>query len=235
MKRIIAVLVVVMSLWSVAGTSAQDFPSGTVTVDGFGQVFGAPDLAFVQLGVQSNNEDVLTAFNDTTESIQRVIAALTELGIDRADIQTTGLSLYQDIPYDPSSGAPSETPIYHAQNSVNVTVRDVSMVAAVIEAGVEAGANTINGLSFGFADRSTLEQQAREAAVSDAQARAEQLASLLEVNLGKASIIVETVNNTPPIIYNRTFDMLESAPSPVQEGQLTVSVQVRVTFDITAE
>ena len=234
MKRIIAVLVVAISLLTVAGVSAQDFPPSTVTVDGFGQVFGAPDLAFVQLGVQSNSEDVLVTFNDTTDSIQRVIAALTELGIDRADIQTTGLSLYQDIPYDPSTGAPTETPIYHAQNSLNVTVRDVSMVGTVIETGVGAGANTINGLSFGIADRSALEQQAREAAVSDARARAEQLASLLEVNLGSASIIVETVDNTSPIAFDRAYAVAQPAPSPVQEGQLTVSVQVRVTFAITA-
>lgn len=234
MKRMIVILVVAMSLLAVAGVNAQDYPPSTITVDGLGQVYGAPDVAYVQLGVQSSSTDVLTAFNDANDTIQKVITALTGMGIDRADIQTTGLSLYQDNPYNPNTNTPAEKPTYHAQNSLNVTVRDVSTVGEVINAGVGAGANSINGVSFGMSDQSALEQQAREAAVNDARTRAEQLASLLNVKLGVASTIVETANSTPPIVMNKAFATAQAAPSPVQEGQLAVSVQVRVTFTIAA-
>ncbi|MBZ0301422.1 MAG: SIMPL domain-containing protein [Anaerolineae bacterium] len=211
--------------------AAQDYPPGTLTVEGYGQAFGAPDIALVQLGVQTSSSDVLEAYNTANDAVQNVIAALTDAGIDLKDIQTTGLYLYQDTPYNPQTGEPSTAPIYRVTNSLNVTVRDVAQVGDVINTGVQAGANNINGLTFNIADPAALEEQAREVAVADARARAEQLAGLMGVQLGEATIIVETPNAQPPMLYDRAQSAMGGGAA-VQEGQLQVSVLVRVTFNI---
>ena len=233
MKRILGIIVVaMMSLLAIGAAGAQDFPAGTLTVDGSGQAAGAPDIAFVQLGVQTSDADVTVAYNAANETIQAVIDALVEWGIDRADIQTMGLSLYQDTPFDPATGMPGEDSIYRANNSVNVTVRDIARVGEVINTGVEAGANNINGLIFGLSDPSALEQEAREAAVADARARAEQLATLMGVELGSPTIIVESNAFQPPRPFGGGNFAMAQSDNAIEEGQLSVSVQVRVTFDI---
>jgi uncharacterized protein YggE len=233
LQRVVILAVVIGLLAAFAGAAgAQDYPPGTLTVDGFGQAFGAPDVAIVQLGVQNSSTDVLEAYNSTNTAVESLIAALIDAGIAEADIQTTGLYMYQDTPYNPTTGEPSNEPIYRVQNSLNVTVRDVQQVGAVINAGVAAGANNIGGITFSIADPAALEQDARSVAIDDARARAEQLASLMGVTLGNPTIIVETNNGGGPILYDRAQSAMGGGGAPVQEGQLSVAVQVRVTFSI---
>ena len=232
MKRTgIFVIALLISLLAVGAASAQEYPPNTITVDGLGQASGAPDVAFVQLGVQTSDNDVITAFNAANETIQQVVNALVDMGIERADIQTTGLSLYQDMPFDPATGRPSEDTIYRAHNSVNVTVRDVSSVGEVINTGVEAGANTINGVSFGIADPSALEQTAREDAFANARERAEQLAELMGVELGDVNMVVESNDYAQPFMFDRANFAMGAGGNAIEEGQLSVNVRVRVTFN----
>jgi hypothetical protein len=231
--RVLTVAVMIGLLAAFVGAAgAQDYPPGTLTVDGFGQAFGAPDVAIVQLGVQNSSTDVLEAYNSTNAAVESLIAALMDAGIAEADIQTTGLYMYQDTPYNPTTGEPSNEPIYRVQNSLNVTVRDVQQVGAVINAGVSAGANNIGGITFSIADPAELAQEARSAAIDDARQRAEQLAGLIGVTLGDPTIIVETNDAGAPIFYDRVQAAMGGGGAPVQEGQLSVSVQVRVTFNI---
>lgn len=213
--------------------SAQNMPENSITVDGFGQAFGSPDVAYLQLGVQVMDTDVTAAFNQANEKMTAVIGALTEQGIDPKDIQTTGLYMYPDSGYDPQTGAPTDKVTYRVGNSVDVTIRDVSKVGEIISAGVNAGANNINSLNFGIADPAALESQARAAAVADAKDRATQLAEAFDVPLGDPITIVESLNaSTPPIFYERAQAMDSVGNTPVQQGQLNVNVQVTVTFSI---
>lgn len=232
LQRIVIVVMIGLLAAFAGAAGAQDYPPGSLTVDGYGQAFGAPDVAIVQLGVQNSSTDVLQAYNSTNSVVESLIAALIDAGIAEADIQTTGLYMYQDTPYNPQTGEPSNEPIYRVQNSLNVTVRDVQQVGAVINAGVAAGANNIGGITFSIADPAELEQEARAVAIDNARQRAEQLASLMGVTLGDPTIIVEANDGSSPIFYDRIQSAMGGGGAPVQEGQLSVAVRVRVTFNI---
>lgn len=230
-RAAVLVLVVGLLIAGVGAAGAQEYPHNTLTVDGFGQAFGAPDVALVQLGVQTSSSNVSEAYNNANTAIQNVIDALVAIGIEERDIQTTGLYLYQDTPFNPQTGEPSETPIYRVTNSLTVTVRDVSRAGEVINTGVEAGANNIGGLTFSIDDTAALEQEARAAAIEDARVRAEQLANLMGVELGAPTIIVENPGQ-PGVVFDRAAAFgLGGAGAAVEEGQLQVNVQVRVTFN----
>ncbi|MAS37094.1 MAG: hypothetical protein CL610_24050 [Anaerolineaceae bacterium] len=232
MKRATILVLVVGLLAAFAGaTAAQEYPPNTLTVDGFGQAFGEPDVVIVQLGVQTSSSDVMEAYNNANIAIQNVIDALKAAGIEDRDLQTTGLYLYQDTPFNPQTGEPGTEPIYRVQNSLTVTVRDVDTVGDIINIGVEAGANNIGGIPFSIDDPAALEQQAREAAIGDARQRAEELASLMGVELGSPSIIVESNDGQPPILYDRAQAGFGGSGVPVEEGQLSVGVVVKVTFN----
>ncbi len=238
----LAVIAVLVALSIVAITvAAQDtpvpptaplVPAQTLTVSGFGQAFGAPDIAYVQLGVQVSNNDVIAAFDDANTRMEAVLAALREAGVEGRDLQTSGLYMYQENVYDPMSGMPTDSALYRVGNTVTVTVRDVNEVSEIISTGVEAGANNINSLSFGIAEPTALEDEARAAAVEDARTRANKLAELMGVTVGEPTIIVEgAVDNMPFPMADRAFG--GSANVPIEQGQLSVSVNVRVTFSIS--
>ncbi|MBA3871785.1 MAG: SIMPL domain-containing protein, partial [Anaerolineae bacterium] len=141
--------------------------------------------------------------------------------------------IYPEDPTDPQSGQPTGDRIYHVQLAVTVTIRDISKVGAVIQAGLGAGANDLNSLSFGIADSKSLEASARKAAVADALDRAKQLAEAAGVTLGTPLSISESIGSVPVPMFNRANDMVAAAAPPqINAGQLSVSITVNITYSI---
>jgi uncharacterized protein YggE len=237
--RKFAVIFVVLAALSAIGlgvVSAQETSvnstTNTITVTGLGSAYGEPDVAYVELGVEIVDADLATAFSQTSDQMNSVITAVTALGIERSDIQTTGINVYQEERYDPQTGPTGER-VYRVRNIVRITVRDTAQIEAVINDAVNAGANTIYGLTFGILEVDALEQEARLSAVANARARAEQLAAALGVTVGQPVAIRETLGSEGISPIGRFqggggLDMASAAP--VSEGQLQVSVQIEVTF-----
>lgn len=231
--------------------SAQDdgaeYPVNTITVTGTGIATSAPNMATMEVGVEFINTDISAAFSQTNETLQMVIDAVVEQGIAREDIRTTGLSIYSresfggGMPMDPaSSGMTQEMPQqmreYSVSNRVRIVIRDLSTVEEVITAAVASGANNIYGPEFGFSDRTDLETTARENAMSNAQERAAELAALAGVSVGDIIVINETGGGFSPFDTNN-LAMSEQAmgggnSAVIEPGQLSVTLQVNVTFRI---
>ncbi|MDZ4763122.1 MAG: SIMPL domain-containing protein [Chloroflexota bacterium] len=210
---------------------AQEAPmTNTITVTGAGSASGEPDTAFLQLGVERLDADLGVAFSETGTVMRAVIDAVVALGIDRADIQTTGINVYPQDRYDASGANPTRA--FQVSNVVQVKVRDVSQVEAVISAAVAAGANTLYNLTFGIEDSTALAAQARLDAVADGRARAEQLAAALGVTVGRPLAIREVIGGNVPSPYMgggmAMADM--AAAQPVSQGQLSIGVTVEITF-----
>lgn len=232
MKRILLTTLLLLTL--VGAAQAQDI-SGSLIVTGRGSASGAPDLAQVRLGVQTSDEDVVAAFNRSNELTARIVEALLALGVERNDIQTSGLSLYQDRPYDPYSDVEDGTIVYWAQNSLSVVLRDVSLVGRAVGASVAAGANSIDRLSYSISDPSALAAKARELAVADARARAEHLAALTGTELGRVVSISELGDGFRVRAESLEFAAMAAdagGAATVEAGQLSVSVQLQITWEL---
>jgi uncharacterized protein YggE len=161
--------------------------------------------------------------------------ALDEQGIEKQAIQTANYSIWPDQRQDPRGNGEIAITGYNVNNIVNVTVDDIDKVSTVLAAITNAGANSIQGINFGVKDTAALEQNARAAAMSDARARAKALADLASVQLGEVLTISMSAGGGPPMPMMREsrFDMASAAPVPgISPGQLSVSVQVYVTFAI---
>jgi uncharacterized protein YggE len=211
-------------------------PLNSVSVTGFGEASGTPDVAYIQLGVDKTSQDVGQAVSDTNKTMEGVMAALDQFGVAKEDIQTTGFNVWPEDRYDPQTGMPTGERVYHVQNMVNIKVRDISQTGKVIESALNAGANQVFGLSFGIDDTSALEAEARTDAVADAKARAEQLAGALGLKIGDPIIVSESYGDVSP-----QYAMERAAYAgvgggggtpPVSEGQLMVSATVSVTFEL---
>ena len=232
MKRILLTLVLLMTV-TVAAQAQENYRALTVT--GSGSATGAPNLALVRLGVQTSDEDVLAAFTRSNDITAQIIEALLALGVERKDIQTSGLSLHQDRPYDPYSDIEDGTIIFWAQNTLSVTLRDISLVGEALGASVQAGANSIDRLSYGISDPTALEDSARELAVADARSRAEHLAALTGTQLGRVLNIDESsYQPRQPAQLRAVAVMAESlgGGATVEAGQLSVQVELRITWEL---
>ena len=210
---------------------ASSQPSHTISVTGNGLAYGAPDIAVAQIGVQSRNPDPAAALDDANAKMTAILAALKELGVADKDIQTSDFSVYAQQDIDSQSGQPKGTITYIVDNTVSITMRDLTKVGQVLGKVVAAGANNIYGVSYTVSDQSKLEAEARDKAMADAKARAEQLAKAAGVTLDQPMTISEYSNG--PQLGMRA-DLAKSAAGgssvPVSSGQIQVSLQINITY-----
>ena len=234
---LIAVVALVALPAAAQDNNADRYPVDTISVSGSGSAAGVPDIATVEIGVETRNDDVSLAFAENSATIDAVIGALVDAGIAREDIRTSGLNIYLER-YPIGMGGPEGpqdfSSTFVVNNLVRVVVRDTGAVGEVLSAAVEAGANNIYGLTFGIEDQAGLESEARVEAMANAQARAAELAQIAGVDLGDVLVISESWGGSGP------FDVRNLAQAgygggggaPIEPGQLSVVVEVQVTYRI---
>jgi uncharacterized protein YggE len=207
--------------------------TNTIAVSGTGLVTGTPDTLIVDLGVQVLRPSVDEATGDAAQLAQAVIDALKAQGVADKDIQTTNYSIYPEYDYRNDSQTLRG---YRVSNTVSAKIRDLDKAGEAIDAAVAAGGNDaiVNNIRFDLEADGALITAAREAAWNDAKAKAEQLADLAEVQLGKAVTISETSGSSPPpIVYREAAGATFDAATPIQAGESQVSVMITVQFAIT--
>ena len=221
---------------TVAAQETSTGTSRTITVNGFGEVFGTPDTAYINLGVDRSDADVTAAVDGARQTLTNIVNALiNEAGVAENDIQTSNFFVYAEDRFDPQTGRPTGERVYRAQLGISVTVRDIESASNVITIALNAGANSLNGLNFGIADTGALEGEARQQAVADARERAQQLAEAFGVTLGEVVSITEGVQlpGAMPLGNARLADSAGGlGGSNINPGQLGVDVQLAVTFAI---
>jgi uncharacterized protein YggE len=208
-------------------------PEHTISVSGTGQVFLSPDVADLRLGVMVTSKTVRDARAQAANLMTRVLASLKKVGLADKDIQTTALSLQPS--YDYSTGAnPPRLTGYTLTNAVAVTVRDLTKLGDAIDGAMGAGATTLDGVSFRVDDPTRAQAQARTAAMTEARAKADALATAAGVTISGVASIGETVVAVPyPIYYGAMAGAIaKDAATPVQTGTNEVSVSVAVVYVI---
>ena len=229
---LLAVVLVLQLLLVVPGVGSMraGVEERAIMVMGEGKASAEPDLAVIRIGVETRARTADAAAEENGDRMANVMDALQRREIADEDIQTVDYSIRAEIDWEDD-----ERRIlgYVVSNSVSVKVRDVDQVGDVLDAVTDAGANNIHGIQFTFDDPSELREQARAEAMADAQGKAEALATLAGVGLGKPRIISESFIQPPPFALERVYAAADGGGGvPVSPGQLGVNVQVQVTFDI---
>jgi uncharacterized protein YggE len=202
-----------------------------ISVTGTGEAVGAPDIARISLGVNITSTSIAMAMDESNSVMEAITEALVELGVEAEDIQTSNFSIWPEDRFERALGETLAERSYRVENTVTVKVRDLSILAQVIEAALENGANNLYGLDFSVDDSSELAADARALAVADARAKAEQLAEELGVTLGEARIVSEQFGSVS-VRAESARPMGGGGGPAISEGSISVSVQVDVTFDM---
>lgn len=203
----------------------------TISVSGTGHIVLSPDTADLRLGVSSTAKTVKEARSLAATSMTAVIASLKKLGIADKDIQTTMLSLQPTYDYSTNTNPPRLTG-YQLSNAVAVTIRDLDKVGDAIDAALAAGATSLDGVSFRVADQTAAERQARQAAMTEAKAKAKSLADAAGVSIAGVVSISETVAPVPyPIYYGAAAGApAKDVATPVQPGSSEITISVAVVY-----
>ena len=201
----------------------------TISVSGTGRIVMTPDTADLRLGVSATARTVKEARARAASSMTAVIQALKSLGIADKDIQTAVLSL-QPV-YDYSSGLqPPRLSGYNLWNVVAVTIRNLDIAGDAIDDALAAGATSLDGISFRVADQASAEQQAREAAMVEAKAKAQTLAGAAGVSItGVASITESSAPISYPVYYGAA-GAPKDATTPVAPGSTEITITVAVVY-----
>ncbi|MEZ0396462.1 MAG: SIMPL domain-containing protein [Anaerolineales bacterium] len=233
----LAVLSILSLLLAACGQTtiyAQPAPQErTLTVSGSGMVTLTPDIAYVSIGVHTQDESANAAIGANNARAEAVIRALRGFGIEERDIQTTNFSIYPQPIYDENYNQIGVT--YVVDNTVYVTVRDLEVLGELLDSAVRAGATTIGSIAFDVSDRTEALSQARLAAVENARRQAEELASATGVALGE--VITISYYDSTPLPYTDAArinaPMAEMAASvPVQAGTLQITTTVTIVYSL---
>ncbi len=231
-----------LALVLVLGACAPQVPVNTVdagvngiNVSGTGKVYLNPDLAYVNIGVRSESVDVGKALDKNNVQANDVAKALTALGVDQKDIQTTAFNVYPMDQWSPTGEKTGTN--YIVENTVFVTVRDLDKLGDLLSEVVKSGANNIYGIQFDVTDKSAAVSEARKMAVNEAKKQAQELADATGVKLGALRSISSYTSNIPTPFYEGKgyggMDMAAAAGTTVSAGQLVITVDASLTYSIS--
>jgi uncharacterized protein YggE len=213
--------------------ASQPQGSRTIEVTGNGEAHVTPDVASLNLAIETHAPTAQQSAGQNAALAQKVVDALTKKLQGKGKVWTGGYSLYPEY----NEPRPNEKPVvtgYRAENSITVETGEIGMLGGLIDTAIEAGANRINFLNFKLRDESQARSQAIALAAKDAQTQAASLAKSLGVTLGPVTKAT-TVGENQPIPMARfasaTLGAM-GAPTPVQPNEVTVPATVSITYQI---
>jgi uncharacterized protein YggE len=210
-----------------------------IWVTGEGKVTAVPDVATLRLGIEAQEATVAEAQTQASEAMGRVMTALEDSGVAEKDIQTQYFSIYKVTRWDETKN--QEIVIgYRVTNMVTAKIRDIDNAGLIIDAVVTAGGDLtrIDSINFSIDDPSVYLGEARQKAMADVKAKAEQLASLAGVRLGKPTYISESSYLPSPIYPRVVYEMPPGAAAPapvappISPGEMEISLTVQIAYAI---
>lgn len=212
--------------------AASMFQATTFNLSAYGETRVAPDMATINLGVNSEAPTAVGAMQANATQANKIIAALRKAGIADKDIQTSGLNL--NAQYDYVENQPPKLRGYQASNQVTITVRDLARLGQAVDATVAAGANQVNGISFGLSDPTAAENAARQQAVKALAAKANLYAAATGYKLQRLVSLSEGGGYTPPSpMPIMAMARMEKADStPVSPGEIAVRIDISAIYEL---
>jgi uncharacterized protein YggE len=232
-----AAIVVFAAAACTSGSDGGIADRNTISVQGSGKAEGTPDMASVTLGVAVTDPNLGFAINEAHRVNEQINESLLAQGLGEKDIQTSMYNIWREDVYSRETGEPTGQVLYHVEINLLVNVRDIANMGTILDAALNAGANTVYGIQFGLEDTAALEAEARERAIEDLQNRAAQLAEGMGYTLGDLISVGEGIYGypAPMVTLGLKGDVAGmgggGAPS-IQPGSSTVSVELNALYEL---
>lgn len=227
---------------SLVVSAAEASDKSSIVVSGKGEVKVKPDVAYINIGVETFDVDANKAQQANANQMTKIMNALKKVGITDKEIKTTQYNIYKTYkPVEAKKLAMTSVDMdkriegYNCTNMLEVTINDVNATGKVIDAASNAGANNVYNIRFGIKDNNKYYTEALKKAVNDAKGKANAIASAVGVTVNKPFKVVENSGGYSPYIYRDAMMKAESASmanfsTPVEAGELTIKANVSVEY-----
>ncbi len=225
-RLILALAVVATALIAPAAASAET----TLSVVGQGTAFATPDTADLSAAVTKTSTSAAAAREDVARRTGQLLSALDALGVPRADITTSSVSIHRQT----FKKRPKVR--FTARSSLSIHLTDAGQAGPVLDALTAAGADDVDGPNFGFSNPSAGRAEAETAALADARARADAAAAAVGLRVvGVQAIDLDPGLGLSPLARKDATAGADTAaapstPTPVQNGRQPVSASVAVVY-----
>lgn len=184
-------------------TRGVDRGETLLSVSASGQAESRPDRAQFQAGVETIAAAAREASTANARKVEEIVAALREVGVAEADIQTRSVGI-QRITYGDRRGQ------YQASNVVEVTLRDPGRAAEAVAAVSEAGANILSGPNLSMTDPEATANLAYADAYKAARARAQAYAEAADMEIARV-LYIRDAGGQQGDIWLRGADQMNEA------------------------
>lgn len=203
------------------------------TVSGEGKISAVPDEALVRLGMQATTSTVAQGQQQVNETVNKLLDSLKNMGIKKEDIKTENYSIY------PTYGQQQNRITgYTVNTNIVITIKDLTKTNEIIDTATKAGLNSVGGVEFKLSDKmkSDVTTEARKNAVAEAKKKAESLANISGLRLGKIINVQEDSNGIGSPIIMRAESAMKDAANPstateIQPGSTDVTLMVTLTYE----
>lgn len=226
-------LAALMGTGMALGAAAGEAPR-QIVASGEGRAEMVPDMVTISVGVSHQDPSAKAAMAKTSEAMARVIARLRDAEIEARDLQTDQLSLDPVWKHSSDSDEVPRVVGFTARNSLSIRLRAPERLGPVLDLVIEDGANTLGGIRFGLQEPQAARDAALRDAISSARAKAELMAEAAGVRLGALTLVTEQSGyggGPQPMMETA---MLRAGP-PVAAGEVSISANVTLRYDIAAE
>jgi hypothetical protein len=207
-------------------------PASTITVSGEARLEEKSQIATFTAGVTAINDNKETAVSEVNQIIGEVISAVKTFGIAEEDIQTRSLSVHQvqeAFIDDDDEISRVRLGQWRANNTIEITLRDVDKASTLADLLNESGATNVHGPNFSLDDTQDSEVILLEEAINNAREKAEKIAEASGRKLGKIITVTEGSQQSSGIF--RGLEMAGGG-TPIEPGTETVYQTVTVTFEL---
>lgn len=238
MKKFTLVLAAALLVFSVAGTNlAAAAEPNTIAVSGMAEQEVAPDMAYIDVGINVRADDAETARTQEAQIASQIRRALLGLAITDNDLQNTSYYLYQEYKVDRNGVRAADK--YVLDSSIKVTVKDLDKLSQVIDNVVEAGATNISNITYALSTQNIIQRQLLATAVENARDKAAVVANAgsrtignmlsADINSFDGGTIVAYGANKLRSTTNLAEDGVATKLSP---GKIKLNARVQVVFSL---
>lgn len=238
MKKFTSVLAAALLVFSVAGTNlAAAAEPNTIAVSGMAEQEVAPDMAYIDVGINVRADDAETARTQEAQIASQIRRALLGLAITDNDLQNTSYYLYQEYKVDRNGVRTADK--YVLDSSVKVTVKDLDKLSQVIDNVVEAGATNISNITYALSTQNIIQRQLLATAVENARDKAAVVANAGSRTLGNMlSADVNSFDGGTIVAYGAnklrsTTNLAEDGvATKLSPGKIKLNARVQVVFSL---
>lgn len=238
MKKFTSVLAAALLVFSVAGTNlvAAAEPN-TIAVSGMAEQEVAPDMAYIDVGINVRADDAETARTQEAQIASQIRRALLGLAITDNDLQNTSYYLYQEYKVDRNGVRTADK--YVLDSSIKVTVKDLDKLSQVIDNVVEAGATNISNITYALSTQNIIQRQLLATAVENARDKAAVVANAGSRTLGNMlSADINSFDGGTIVAYGAnklrsTTNLAEDGvATKLSPGKIKLNARVQVVFSL---